>query len=41
LRVFVLAHYRQYFGLMTSDVPSAAVAEDGLPYRMAEKRQIH
>jgi predicted DNA-binding ribbon-helix-helix protein len=41
LRVFVLAHYREYFGLMTTDVSYAAVAEDGLPYSMAEKRKIH
>jgi predicted DNA-binding ribbon-helix-helix protein len=41
LRVFVLAHYRHYFGLMTADVSYAAVAEDGLPYSMTEKRKIH
>jgi predicted DNA-binding ribbon-helix-helix protein len=41
LRVFVLAHYREYFGLMTYDLPLAAVAEDGLPYKMFNKRKRH
>jgi predicted DNA-binding ribbon-helix-helix protein len=41
LRVFVLAHYREYFGLMTTDASSTAFAEDGLPYSMTEKRKIH
>ena len=38
LRVFVLAHYREYFGLMTSVVSFTAVAGEGPPYSMAEKR---
>jgi predicted DNA-binding ribbon-helix-helix protein len=41
LRVFVLGQYREYFGLMTTDMSSSAVAEVGSPYRMPEKRQIH
>ena len=41
LRVFVLGHYRQHFGLLTTEVSAAAVAVDGVPYRMTVKRQIH
>ena len=41
LRVFVLTHYRQHFGLLTTKDSAPAVAEDGVPYRMTEKRQIH
>lgn len=41
LRVFVLGHYRQHFGGLTSEVPAPSVAEDGVPHRMEEKRQIH
>jgi predicted DNA-binding ribbon-helix-helix protein len=41
LRVFVLAHYREYFGLLPPDVRNSTIAEVGLPYRMPEKWQIH
>jgi predicted DNA-binding ribbon-helix-helix protein len=41
LRVFVLTHYWQHFGGLTTKVSAPAVAEDGVPYRMTEKRQIH
>jgi predicted DNA-binding ribbon-helix-helix protein len=41
LRVFVLGHYRQHFGGLTTKDLAPAVAEDGVPYRMTEKRQIH
>lgn len=41
LRVFVLAHYREYSDIATTDLPSTAVAEDGLPFSMGKKRQIH
>jgi predicted DNA-binding ribbon-helix-helix protein len=41
LRVFVLTHFRQRFGLLASEVPAPSVAEDGVLYRMTEKRQIH
>lgn len=41
LRVFVLTHYREHFGLLTAKDSAPAVAEDGVPCRMEEKRQIH
>jgi hypothetical protein len=41
LRVFVLTHFRQHFGGLTTKDSAPAVAEDGVPYRMTEKRQIH
>ncbi|MDB5580520.1 MAG: hypothetical protein JWR80_5696 [Bradyrhizobium sp.] len=41
LRVFVLTHYRQHFGLLTTKDSAPAVAEDCVPYRMTQKRQIH